>query len=157
VPDEYSFEEVRGPAEEMYVLRGMTQEQVAAELGVAVTTIQRWCATDGWKEARKEYEDSIRQSRLDLLRLRASMLKKALASLDAQDVFAAIRVQSTALATERAAEKGQTVTAPDLPRLFMEFIEFVAGVLKDADPEGLKVLARNFDLLVERFKAAHAA
>jgi len=44
----------------------------------------------------------------------------------------------------------------DRPTLFMEALEFVAGFLKERDPEGLKVLARNFDGIVDAFKVKHA-
>jgi len=61
------------------------------------------------------------------------------------------------LARERES-KGQESSAPDadLPKIFLENMEFVAGVLKDIDPEGLRVLARNFDVIVNRFKEHYA-
>jgi len=44
----------------------------------------------------------------------------------------------------------------DRPALFMEAMEFIAGYLKEKDPEGLKVLAKNFDGIIEAFKVKHA-
>jgi len=44
----------------------------------------------------------------------------------------------------------------DRPALFMESMEFIAGFLKEKDPEGLKILARNFDGIVDAFKVKHA-
>ena len=44
----------------------------------------------------------------------------------------------------------------DRPKLFLEDLEFIAETLRDVDPEGLKVLGRSFDLVVKRFKEAHA-
>jgi len=44
----------------------------------------------------------------------------------------------------------------DRPALFMEAVEFIAGYLRANDPEGLKVLANNFDGLIVEFKTKHA-
>jgi hypothetical protein len=44
----------------------------------------------------------------------------------------------------------------DRPKLFMEDIEFIAGILKEIDPEALKAFGRNFDTIVQRFKENHA-
>jgi hypothetical protein len=40
----------------------------------------------------------------------------------------------------------------DRPKLFLENLEWIARVLQETDPEGFKVLARNFDNLTDRFK-----
>jgi len=156
MPEAFSLE-IQDDAKTLYVVDGLTYERVAAELGaVSVGTVERWGAEQGWAEARREFRAAKQASRATLVKLQAAMLAKAVSTLDAQDVFAAVRIQSAATALERVAAGAQAQAAPDLPRLFMETLEFVAGVLKDADPEGLKILARNFDLLVERFKASHA-
>jgi len=44
----------------------------------------------------------------------------------------------------------------DKPALFLEYMEFIIGYLKENSPEGLKILAKNFDGLIEAFKAKHA-
>lgn len=44
----------------------------------------------------------------------------------------------------------------DRPKLFLEDLEFIAQVLKELDPEGLKVFGRNIDVIVARFKDEHA-
>ena len=51
--------------------------------------------------------------------------------------------------------KEQNTADIDRPKLFLEDIEFIAGVLKELDPEGLKVFGRNFDVIVARFKEDH--
>jgi hypothetical protein len=50
----------------------------------------------------------------------------------------------------------ETVADVDRPALFLEYIEWIAIKLKEMDPEGLKVLARNFDMLLIQFKTEHA-
>jgi len=44
----------------------------------------------------------------------------------------------------------------DRPALFLESLKFIAGILKETDPEGLKILAQNFDEIVDKFKVQHA-
>ena len=42
----------------------------------------------------------------------------------------------------------------DKPKAFLESLQFIAESLKEIDPEGLKVLAGNFDAITARFKAS---
>jgi hypothetical protein len=58
--------------------------------------------------------------------------------------------------TDIKARSMGTSVAVDKPALFMESMEFIAGYLKGKDPEGLKVLAHNFDGIIEAFKEKHA-
>ena len=50
----------------------------------------------------------------------------------------------------------ETENKIDKPALFMEAMEFIAGYLKEKDPEGLKAMAKNFDGIIEAFKVKHA-
>ena len=55
----------------------------------------------------------------------------------------------------RPKEDGSTVDI-DRPKLFLEDMDFIAKTLKEIDPEGLKVLGRSIDVIIARFKDAHA-
>lgn len=44
----------------------------------------------------------------------------------------------------------------DKARVFLEAMEFIAEYLKENDPEGLKVLAKNFDGIILAFKVKNA-
>lgn len=148
--------ETRERAEEMYVLDGWTYQQIADELKVNKDTVRVWSAKGQWIERRQEYRQARSEARRDLVRLRRDMLSHALSTLDPRVVGAAVRVETVARQEDKP-KAGIPASPTDRPRFFMETLEFIAGALKDADPEGLKVLARNFDLLVEKFKASHAA
>lgn len=148
--------EIRERAEELYVLDGWTFQQTADELKISDRTVRTWAAKDQWQERRREYQQARRDARRDLIRLRRDLISHALETLDPRVVGAAVRVETVARKDDR--DKAVVPDSPtDRPRLFMETLEFIAGALKDADPEGLKVLAKNFDLLVEKFKAEYAA
>jgi transcriptional regulator with XRE-family HTH domain len=53
-------------------------------------------------------------------------------------------------------DTGEQSVEIDRPAIFLETLEWIALKLKETDPEGLKVLAQNFDTLVIQFKAEHA-
>lgn len=143
--------EIRKTAQDLYVLDGMTLEQVAHEMDVPERTVQKWSVDDGWKKLKIEHEAAGRLLQKNLLELRQNMMRRAAANLDPQDVYAVIRLEKLAQERKRKAE-GDLVPDIDRPKIFLEDMEFVAEVLREIDPEGLKVLARNFEVIVERFK-----
>lgn len=147
--------ETRERAEELYIVDGLTFEETALETGVSITQLKNWSAAEGWREKRQEYRSAKRDINSTVLKLTQKLSVEAMVNPDPQKIFAFIRLAT--LADKK--EKKHEVTAPpiDRPALFMEAVEFIAGVLKDTDPEGLKVLARNFDGLITAFKAKHAA
>lgn len=143
--------EIRERAEELYVLDDWTLQQIAEELKIGYRTVRQWSAKGQWPERRGEYRRARSEARRDLIRLRRDLLAHALETLDPRVVGAAVRVETVARKDDKDKAGGPALQM-DRPRLFMETLEFIAGALKDADPEGLKVLARNFDALVEKFK-----
>ena len=146
--------EIREKAEELYIVDGLTFEQTAAETGVSVTQLKNWSAAEGWREKREEYRTARKDIRSTVMSLRTRLSREALADPDPQKIYAFIRLETLADKKERK----QEAVAPkiDRPALFMEAVEFIAGYLKDIDPEGLKVLANNFDGLITQFKERHA-
>ena len=147
--------EIRFQAEEMFVEQRLTHEEISDRLDIGLSTVKRWSVDGNWKTLREEYFERRRMLKSNLAKLRENMMERAASNLDPQDVYAVIRLEK--LARERES-KGQESSAPDadLPKIFLENMEFVAGVLKDIDPEGLRVLARNFDVIVNRFKEHYA-
>ncbi len=147
--------ETRERAEELYIVDGLTFEQTALQTGGSVHQLMNWSASEVWREKRQEYRTAKRDINSTVLKLTQKLSTEAMANPDPQKIFAFIRLAT--LADKK--EKKQEVAAPkiDRPALFMEAVEFIAGVLKDTDPEGLKILARNFDGLITAFKARHAA
>jgi len=145
--------EVRERAEELYVVDGLTFDQVAKETGVSVTQLKNWSGAEGWREKREEYRVNKQSVRSTVAKLRKQLAQDALSTSDPQKVFAFIRLEALAGRQERKIDEAPKI---DRPALFLEDLEFIASLLKDRDPEGLKVLAKNFDVLIEQFKAKHA-
>lgn len=81
----------------------------------------------------------------------------AVGSVDNQAIYAYNSILKTLLdIREKISDHAQGVVDIDRPKLFLEDMEFIAETLKEIDPEGLKVFARNFDELITRFKEQHA-
>jgi len=146
--------EIRFQAEEMFVECRLTHEEIADRLDIGLSTIRRWSTDGDWKKLREEYFQRRRMLKSNLAKLRENMMERASNNLDPQDVYAVIRLEK--LARERES-KGQENTAPDvdLPKIFLENLEWIARALQETDPEGFKVLARNFDALTIKFKAEY--
>lgn len=149
---EYDFE-TREQAEELYVVDGLTFEQVAQRTGVSATQLKNWSAAEKWREKRQEYRASLKDIKSNMAKMRSALARKAVQSLDPQDIYAFVRLEKIAGKGDRTALDGAQI---DKPAFFLESLEFIAGILKEKDPEGLKVLARNFDDLVGAFKARYA-
>ena len=145
-------QEIREQAEELFVLDGMTLEQVAREVDVPERTVSNWSAEDGWVEKRMEYRKSISAIKRNTVTLRKNLIAKALQSLDPQDIYAATRLEAMASRTKKDVGPAAEI---DRPKLFLENVEFIIETLKEIDPEGLKILARSFEIIVERFKERH--
>ena len=96
--------ETRGYAEELYVVDGLTYEQVAEKAGVHVNTIQGWASHEGWKDKRREYREALGEIKRNTVLLRKQLIKQALNTLDPQQVYAAARLEAIA--------KGQVVDGP---------------------------------------------
>ncbi len=147
---EYSFE-IRERAEELYVIDGLTFDEVAGETGIAAITLKKWAAAENWREKREEYRASVKDIKSNIVKLRKKLFAQALNSLNPQQVFAAIRLEGVEL---KRGKKEEKVPEIDRPKLFLEDMEFIARSLQEIDPEGLKTFARNFEAITGKFKDA---
>lgn len=143
--------EVRESAENLYVYEGLTFEQVAQETGVSVSQLKRWSDDGQWQEQKKERLQNLTDLKRKRLQLHRAQLEKALGSLDPQDIYALSRLEAALKRSEPRKEQPKEIEI-DRPALFLEDLQFVAEVLKEVDPEGLKIVASSFDLIVARFK-----
>ena len=152
--------ETRELAEELYIVEGQTYEAVAERTGVSLSQLKRWGADGGWPERKREYRQSLSDIRRETVRLRKELLKQAVTSLDPQNVyaFAAIERACAPKADAKASKENPDAAsiAIDRPKLFMEDLEFIARTLKEIDPEGLKVLAGSFDVIIAKYKEQYA-
>lgn len=154
MPNEISWE-IRENAEDLYIIDGKTFDQVAEITGVSVSQLKRWSSSSDptWPDRRREYRNTLKDIRRSTLKLREKLAQQALNTLDPQTIYALDRLEARAAKQEQPQSDGSDHV--DRPKLFLESLEFIANVLKETDPEGLKVLGGNFDTLVKRFKEQH--
>jgi hypothetical protein len=158
---------------ESYAIRlyadGQTIEEISIATGVSSTSLYKWKAQslvpgqamDEWDRARaSKRSNSIRLRGLFERELEYAE-QQAPGSISAPSMDALSKLGALVKRlddVERAeASRSEVKVEVDRPALFMENMEWLATKLKDLDPEGLKVLARNFDALIISFKAEHAA
>jgi hypothetical protein len=145
--------EIRFRAEELFVEDRLTLEEISEKLDIGLGTVKRWSVESNWKILREEHFERRRMLKQNLAKLRENMMERAANNLDPQDVYAVIRLEKLAKERETGETGKQENREVDLPKIFLENLEWIARALKDTDPEGLKVLARNFDYLTDKFKA----
>ena len=151
--------ETREEAEQLYIIEGKTFNEVSELTGVSVAQLQRWAAGNeeleilSWNDRKKEYRTTLSNIQRDTVQLRKHMMRQALSSLNPQDLYAVIKLETMAARQDKKEEKTVQI---DRPSLFLEDMEFVAKTLKEVDPEGLKAFAVNFDVIIAKFKEQHA-
>jgi predicted transcriptional regulator len=159
-----------GLAKDLYA-QGKTLDEIASLLDSTATSLSRWKSAtkapsakyDEWELARQRHRDFIEELRAlfrEQLEYIRSLPAKERTSQDYDALSKAAAIVRKWDDIERAeAAKQMAEVAPvdlDKPALFLEFLEWLALNLKETDPEGLKILARNFDSLVIQFKTEHA-
>ncbi|WP_035238134.1 hypothetical protein [Desulfobacter vibrioformis] len=98
----------------LYVVDGMTYDQVSTATGVSVSQLKKWGSDEGWTARRREYRDAQVSIRENTVLLRAGLLKNALTTKDAQDVYAVAAMEKIAIALEKI-KPGAADPARDVP------------------------------------------
>ena len=141
---------VREAARELYVIEGLTFDEVSARVGIHTATLKRWSTEEGnWRKRRGDLQTDLDDIEQLTVRLRKRLLDQALSSLDPQMVYAAVRLEG---ASKRGQVSADEPDPMDRPRCFLEDLQFVAETIKELDPEGFKIFARNYDVIVARGK-----
>lgn len=133
---------------------------ISKQLDISDTTLRRWKEEslapgqdiDGWEKARQQKRGNI--SRLKDLFERQLEYIEGLNPMDVSPPMMDTLSKLGALVPRW--DKAELVAKIDKPSIFLENLEFLASVLKETDPEGLKALAKNFDELIIRFKVKNA-
>lgn len=106
-------QETRDRAEEMYVIDGMTQDEISEQTGISIFTIKRWSADDGWKAKRREYRDAENEIKRYSRLTRLKLIKDAMTSLDPQKIYAFAALERASLQGPGHADPGVPVDIPD--------------------------------------------
>lgn len=141
----------------MYTADGLSLTAIEEALGVSRQTLSGWKGdTRKPGEDKDEWDKAREQKRGNAQRLLALFDRELRAIEDAPaGTISAVSLDAiTKLGT--LVQRWETVeasgSAVDRPRLFLENLQWLASWLRENDPEGLKVLAVNFDALTMAFK-----
>ena len=160
-----------GLAKDLYA-QGTSLTDIAIILDSSVTTLSRW--KKATKSPRKDLDEwdlavqlsgeeieIFRKLKRDDIAWLSGMTPSERTSQDYLQIEKITSIVRELEANKRAeiARLTESSTPADIdkPALFLGFLEWQALKLKETDPEGLKILARNFDSLVIQFKTEHAA
>lgn len=108
---EYPMETVER-AEELWCVDGLTMGDVAARVGVAVSTVKRWAEKYGWHAKREEIRQALASIRVDTIKLRAKLINNCLASMNAMDAFAVAKMEEVAIKAAELADKRAEAAPP---------------------------------------------
>jgi hypothetical protein len=160
---EYSFEVIE-TAENLYIYKQKTYEEISRITGVPVVTLQRWGADEnpnkkagkggyGWRKKKLEQIKRRVDYRKTLYEVRDNLLQKAQDTTDPQVIHALGALQRIIDAEEKIGS--QEEAAPN-PEVFLGFMRDMVIFLKDRDPEALTALEKNFDEFISFAKQKYA-
>lgn len=121
--------EIRDRAEELYVIDGMTLEEVAKATEVPERTVQKWSVDDGWKARQKEYRNAASEIRRYTRLTKLKLIKAAMTSLDPQQIYAFAALER---ATARVTDGEIPVGTPPGELREIKTPEDAVGALQEA-------------------------
>jgi transposase len=143
-------------ARQMYV-DGQSLDQISTTLDVSRQTLSDWKsrtkrageALDEWDKAREMKSSNVQRLRALFDRELTALENSRAGEMSAVSLDAITKL-GTLVQRWESTEKSPTY---DRPRVFLENLQFIAGWMRENEPEGLKVLAESFDALTLAFKA----
>lgn len=144
-----------------------TQRRLCRDHDLPVTrqTLAEWCQRYDWKDraARVECAETQKANCISDDALITALLAQkqryedyfeslTKGQIDNQALYAYSNILKTLV--DFANKKRSEVVEVDRPAVFLESLKFVAETLREVDPEGLKVFAGSFDVIVSRYKEA---
>ncbi|MBN1104744.1 MAG: hypothetical protein JXL84_15100 [Deltaproteobacteria bacterium] len=135
---------------------GKTLTEIEETLGVSRQSLSEWKARtktpgeefDEWDKARRAKRSAVQRLRVLFDRELTAIEESAPGSVSSMSLDAVTKL-GTLVQRWEATEAGPGY---DRAKVFLENVQWIAGWLKDNDPEGLKILAADFDMLTMAFK-----
>lgn len=142
-------------AEQMYVFHGRTFGEISGDLGVSENQLKRWGKAGEWRPKRDQYLKGKSQDLIRIMGVKENILQQLESEISANTVHQLLSGwrQADRIIETKLHPGGVDV---DRPAIFLEDLRFVVETLKEVDPKGVNVVARNFDVIVDRFKEQHA-
>ena len=148
--------EIVETAENLYVYKNKTYEEISKIIYVPVVTIQRWSTQYEWRKKKIEYIKQRVGTRKELYLIKDQLIKEAQGNTDPQAVYKLAALQKTIDAEEKGDSEEKEFKKIDRPQIFLDFMRDLVVFLKDRDPGSLPALEKNFDEFVGWAKEKYA-
>ena len=150
--------EVRMRAEELYIIDGMTINQVAGAVNVSERTLENWSIEGNWKALQQEYQGALKGIKRYTVLTKLKLIKDAMTSLDPQKIYAFAALERAAkgnTAEEAApfsdAEAREIRTAEDAVSALQEAVERKLNIMlsqpKNISLAGVRDMKKALELL----------
>ncbi|MFZ5774038.1 MAG: hypothetical protein ACOY3Z_00940 [Thermodesulfobacteriota bacterium] len=113
MPEAYSWE-TREAAEELFIIDGLTYEQVAERTTVSVSQLKRWGGESGWVERRREYRQAQTTVRRGVMLAKAKAINSVLENMDPQVAYAFSSLVASGKIIEEQARENAAAAGPAL-------------------------------------------
>ena len=151
---EYDYA-TRTLAEQLYVFRSRTYEEISREMGISEAQLKRWGKSGEWRAKREQYLTGKAQGVTRMIGIRDRIMEKLEAEIQPATVhqlLAGLR-QTDSMIEARLNPAGESV---DRPAIFLEDLRFIVEILKGINPSAVGIIAEHYDALIEAFKERYA-
>jgi hypothetical protein len=87
--------DVRQRAEELFIIDGLTLQEVAGQMAISERTLANWSSEGEWVQRRREYQNAARDIKYYGKMTRLKLIKDAMTSLDPQKIYAFATLERT--------------------------------------------------------------
>lgn len=127
-------------------LSGLEQTEIADKVGVSRVTISKWCAADGWKEARAA-KNITRPELVNKLLLTIDKLIQQVNDSEDPNLISSLGDKLSKLASviQKLDKQANVVSAIEVFMAFSKWLEYRAKTDPDVTPELIKTINRYQD------------
>ena len=130
-------------------LSGMEQTEIADKVGVSRVTVSKWCAAEGWKEARAA-KNITRPELVNKLLLTIDKLIEQVNASDDAELLAGLGDKLAKLSSviEKLDKKANVVDAIEVFMAFSKWLEYRSQTDPAVTPELMRVINKYQDLYI---------
>lgn len=138
-------------------LSGMEMTEIADKVGVSRVTISKWCAADGWKEARAAKSVTRPELTNKILLTIDKILEDVLQSGDISETAGvADKLSKLSAVIEKLDKKANVVDAIEVFMAFSKWLEYRAATDPEVTPELIKAINKYQDKYIIESMGANA-